>query len=1525
MAGIRVELEYSDGSFQSGIIRAGQTLDGFKKTVDATYTSIQALEGGSRSFLQSMRDVTVIMGQAGRAMEMMKSLTTGWAQDIINTNSQFERMGVLMRGLSREADTVADATKQVQMLRDMAKSTPFSLEAITDVFVKMRTTGIEPTILMMKGLTDAVAASGGTEAQLKHAGLAIQEMAGKGVIEMKELRNQLGIAMPRAVELMARSMGVSYGELIAMVNTGTLDAKSALAQFAAELERTFGGAAQAQMQTYNGQVKLLATNLQNLQLKAGESGFFEVIKKELMQINQILGSSQGEVMARMLGAGLSYVVGVIHNVVTTLFSLRAELVAIGVTVGLVFGANIAGSLIQGFISWLANLRSAVTLTRAQFALFSTEFASFKLLLSAAGGMGTNLKDTMVVAAAGVGALRVGFMSLLTTISTMAPYIALLVGVVAYAATTFDFFGVKTKLAWQELARFGAVSREALKLPTDDLEKQGKYVDSLRQKVEDLRKKQEDINAMKDDAGFMGSAVTNRQATNQGEIDRAQARLNDAMIKFSKDKQLLAEATTQVELAEAQKIANVKMGAADQELALVERNMDASGITLQKRREAARNEATLAHRDTEEINKKFADEEKQRQLSVYQSQIDINQKYLDAQIARAASLTGVDKEANDIAQGMFRKRIVQNMELLETAKKAEMGMKKTDHEVDLETLLDRGRQALLKLKGDISGSRAELAGASNEVEKLVYLMQNGKFGPAENSQVKALTADIIAAKKEAEALDEMLKGTHDATRDIDNAIVKLKDQSFEALNGKLDDADKIRIKFGQGLYKDLTLAADGTVRFTGGLRQALAIGQQLGQSLGGSTGVFGSGVQDQAKELTTTTERFAKALADAGLSARGINLPNMNAAGISNFGVSGPRPSTAPVGDERELFIRTLIGEGGSQGEQGMAAIASVIMNRLAKGNYGGSSLDGVIRSPKQFSMWNPGDPAGPMAMNTPVDSAVYKRAAAIVDLAMSGKLADPTNGADHYYNPNDASPAWGPGMTNQNKIGSHLFGNTPGGSNPPPSVSSLGFSTSLTPGITQEQVDQQISLEETLTAKMKALNEQSAKTAKDIGEGMQRDKLTELTNEELAEELKLKGTEKREAQVLQLIKNGKVNKNDIDPESDANKKLLEEAAAIDILIDKNKRLQEIKTKSKGAQEAFKTLKEQQDVAQADANAQLADPLGLKYDAGLEALKRANVKRLSEIEAEFGRESDVYKDFAKTSQALEDQAMQISLTKKVADGKMKTAQLMTENMTDRERNTYEIGLQIRQQQELLDRFKGTEEEKLKFATEIAARMAALQQELARKNESAVTKMMRDWKDIGKGIENVGATAINGLADSLADFVVTGKANFKQLADSILKDLARVAIKWAMSGLTNSLGMGGGGAAKTGGSAKLASVATAHTGGIIGLSNLIGTSVHPGVFAGAPRFHSGGVVGGLSSGEVPIIAKQGEGVFTQEQMANLGGQVISLAPTIHVNANGGTKDQNEDLARQTANHVQSAIRSLVVDELKQQLRPGNMLGR
>lgn len=153
------------------------------------------------------------------------------------------------------------------------------------------------------------------------------------------------------------------------------------------------------------------------------------------------------------------------------------------------------------------------------------------------------------------------------------------------------------------------------------------------------------------------------------------------------------------------------------------------------------------------------------------------------------------------------------------------------------------------------------------------------------------------------------------------------------------------------------------------------------------------------------------------------------------------------------------------------------------------------------------------------------------------------------------------------------------------------------------------------------------------------------------------------------------------------------------------------------------------------------------------------------------------------------------------------------------------------------------------------------------------IQKDVNDFASLTESAVKNAFNSMEDTLTSFITTGKASFSDFANAIISDLTRIIIRQSitqplMNGLGGYLGF-----------------AMAHTGGIVGADNLALKSASPLAFAGAPRFHSGGIVGD----EVPIIAKRGEGVFTREQMKALGdnGSTVNISVNVVNNAASDVK--------------------------------------
>lgn len=144
-----------------------------------------------------------------------------------------------------------------------------------------------------------------------------------------------------------------------------------------------------------------------------------------------------------------------------------------------------------------------------------------------------------------------------------------------------------------------------------------------------------------------------------------------------------------------------------------------------------------------------------------------------------------------------------------------------------------------------------------------------------------------------------------------------------------------------------------------------------------------------------------------------------------------RPSRGVVSlsaHDRDLLIRTVIGEAGREPDEGKAAVAHTVLNRLKSGKYG-NDIPNVVLAPKQFEPWTT---RANELMAIKETSAAYRKAAAIVDDVLSGKTPDQTNGALNFADVdvvrsrgNGRALAWIEEMYRNGtamKIGQHTFG-----------------------------------------------------------------------------------------------------------------------------------------------------------------------------------------------------------------------------------------------------------------------------------------------------------------------------------------------------------------------------------------------------------------------------------------------------------------------------------------------------------------------
>lgn len=167
-------------------------------------------------------------------------------------------------------------------------------------------------------------------------------------------------------------------------------------------------------------------------------------------------------------------------------------------------------------------------------------------------------------------------------------------------------------------------------------------------------------------------------------------------------------------------------------------------------------------------------------------------------------------------------------------------------------------------------------------------------------------------------------------------------------------------------------------------------------------------------------------------------PTKQAATAMDFAIANrPTAPAANLGEQDiDLLTRTIIGEAASEPEQGQAAVASVVLNRLNSGQYGGTVRD-VLFARNQFQPWTDAGTRERL-MNISMDSPEYQNARRVAEAVVSGQVQDFSQGALNFANPEvvrqyadsgKATPAtlsWVEDVAqNGVRIGNHVFG-TPG-------------------------------------------------------------------------------------------------------------------------------------------------------------------------------------------------------------------------------------------------------------------------------------------------------------------------------------------------------------------------------------------------------------------------------------------------------------------------------------------------------------------
>jgi tape measure domain-containing protein len=317
--------------------------------------------GLGEGFRRTVAQITALRTLTYQAIFWFSPLIYG----IIKTNAAYEKQMQLLRNLSGQTTALAKqqwAEETRKQLITLANTNPFSLNQITETFVRLKVSGIDPLNGSMQSLMDSIAAFGGGNDELQRAAIAVQQMVGKSAVSMEELRQQIGEHIPDAMKSMAIGMGLSMADFYKAVQKGTVESVSALHNMFLVLNAEHRGAALSMMNTWNGLIARLGTAWQNFVAKIttgqGGNSFIAQLKKDVQELLIFLNTPAGINFGIEVQNALAAVAKGVEKVIHFIYEWRQAIIDVAKVLMLMWGGRLVLGTIGAVVSAVFGLVKA---------------------------------------------------------------------------------------------------------------------------------------------------------------------------------------------------------------------------------------------------------------------------------------------------------------------------------------------------------------------------------------------------------------------------------------------------------------------------------------------------------------------------------------------------------------------------------------------------------------------------------------------------------------------------------------------------------------------------------------------------------------------------------------------------------------------------------------------------------------------------------------------------------------------------------------------------------------------------------------------------------------------------------------------------------------------------------------------------------------------------------------------------------------------------------------------------------------
>lgn len=205
------------------------------------------------------------------------------------------KLDTLQRSMTALAGSEAGGKSQLEYLRREADRLGQSFETIADSYKNLFSAGVgagwSSTEIqnVFSSVLEAGTVLGSSKQQIGGALLALEQMISKGKVSMEELRRQLGNALPGAMQLGAKAMGVTSEQFQEMLKNG-LASEEFVKRFARTLHDEYGQKSVIASKSLRAELERLGNAVFFLQTALLDDKNMEAVASAIRDITRLISS-----------------------------------------------------------------------------------------------------------------------------------------------------------------------------------------------------------------------------------------------------------------------------------------------------------------------------------------------------------------------------------------------------------------------------------------------------------------------------------------------------------------------------------------------------------------------------------------------------------------------------------------------------------------------------------------------------------------------------------------------------------------------------------------------------------------------------------------------------------------------------------------------------------------------------------------------------------------------------------------------------------------------------------------------------------------------------------------------------------------------------------------------------------------------------------------------------------------------------------------------------------------------------------